>query len=71
MRIEYYENSVLVRVDDLPDPPQAPLDAVGALATLLAVTGAVTVQDAANAVGLTAQDLINEALAWGAAQGQP
>lgn len=45
-----------------------PLDSIGALATLLAATGAVTVNDAANAVGLTAQDLINEAQAWAAAQ---
>ena len=44
-----------------------PLDATGALATLLAVEEVLTVQDAANAVGLTEQDLVNEALAWGAA----
>jgi hypothetical protein len=44
-----------------------PLDPVGALATLLAVEQIVSVQDAANAVGLTEQDLVNEALAWGAA----
>jgi hypothetical protein len=41
-----------------------PLDATGALATLLAVESVLTVQDAANAVGLTPQDLINEAEAW-------
>jgi len=50
-----------------PDQPQTPLDPVGALATLLAVEQVLTVQDAANAVGLTEQDLVNEALAWGAA----
>jgi hypothetical protein len=44
-----------------------PLDKLGALATLLAVEQVVPVQDAANAVGLTEQDLVNEALAWGAA----
>jgi len=43
-----------------------PLDATGALATLLAVEQVLTVEDAANAVGLTPQDLVNEALAWGA-----
>jgi hypothetical protein len=43
-----------------------PLDATGALATLLAVEQVLSVQDAANAVGLTEQDLVNEALAWGA-----
>lgn len=46
----------------------SPLDSLGALATLLAVVGAVTVQDAANAVNLTPQDLINEAEAWAAAE---
>lgn len=49
------------------EAPHLPLDAVGALATLLAVESVLTVQDAANAVGLTEQDLVNEALAWGAA----
>ncbi len=44
-----------------------PLDATGALATLLAVESVLSVADAANAVGLTEQDLVNEALAWGAA----
>jgi hypothetical protein len=41
-----------------------PLGPVGALATLLAVTEVVSVEDAANAVGLTPQDLVNEAQAW-------
>lgn len=45
-----------------------PLDAVGALATLLAVTETVSVEDAANAVGLTADDLIAEAQAWAIVQ---
>jgi hypothetical protein len=42
----------------------SPLDPIGALATLLAVTEVVTVQDAANAVGLEPQALIDEAEAW-------
>jgi hypothetical protein len=41
-----------------------PLDKLGALATLLAVESVLTVDDAANAVGLTPQDLITEAEAW-------
>lgn len=41
-----------------------PLDQAGSLATLLAVLGLSTVEDAANAVDLTEQDLINEANAW-------
>ena len=44
-----------------------PLDHVGALATLLAVTEVVSVEDAANAVGLTSDDLVAEALGWAAA----
>jgi hypothetical protein len=49
--------------------PQS-LDPTGALATLLAVTGTLTVEDAANAVGLTPDDLIHEAQAWAAAGGE-
>lgn len=52
---------------ETPDPPQTPLDPTGALATLLAVTEVLTVEDAANAVGLTPQELIAEAEAWQAA----
>lgn len=44
-----------------------PLDSAGAMATLNAVLGVWPLADAANVVGLTEQDLINEALAWGAA----
>jgi len=44
------------------------LDPVGALATLLAVTETLTVQDAANAVRLLPEQLISEAEAWAAAQ---
>lgn len=41
-----------------------PLDPVGALAALLVVVGTLDVQDAANAVGLTPNDLIAEVQAW-------
>lgn len=61
------DNIVEQRTTD--DPPQAPLDSSGALATLLAVTGTLTVEDAANAVGLTPADLVAEAQAWALAQG--
>jgi len=44
-----------------------PLDPTGALATLLAVVGTLTVTDAANAIGLTPDDLVTEAQAWAAA----
>jgi hypothetical protein len=46
-------------------PPEWPaLDAVGALATLLAVTEVLTVTDAANAVGEEPAHLEHEALSW-------
>lgn len=54
---------------ETPDAPAPPLDPTGALATLLAVTETLTVEDAANAVGLTPTDLVAEAQAWAAAQG--
>jgi hypothetical protein len=44
-----------------------PLIAPATLATLLAVVGTLTVTDAANAVGLTPDDLVTEAQAWAAA----
>lgn len=49
------------------DPPQPALDPVGALATLLAVLEVVPVEDAANSVGLTPNELILEAQAWAVA----
>lgn len=49
--------------------PPSPLDSTGALATLLAVEGVLSVQDAANAVGLIPEDLIAEAEAWAVASG--
>jgi len=65
MSILYYTDPLGRRYEaELPDASQQPLDAVGALATLLAVESVLTVEDAANAVGLTPQDLISEAEAW-------
>jgi hypothetical protein len=60
-------NNNVVEEYEQPDPTPQPLDAVGALATLLAVQSVLTVEDAANAVGLTPTDLVNEAEAWAAA----
>ena len=54
-------NNNIVEVIDLGTQP---LDQSGALATLLAVLSLATVEDAANAVGLTPQDLVAEAEAW-------
>jgi hypothetical protein len=44
-----------------------PLDAAGVMATLNAVLGIWPVEDAANAVGLTPDDLVAEAEAWAVA----
>jgi hypothetical protein len=60
-------NNNIVEEQTIDDPPQTPLDPIGALATLLAVTGTLPVQDAANAVKLTPADLVAEAQAWAAA----
>ena len=62
--IHFDANGNIIEQYDLPDSKPLPLDATGALATLLAVESVLTVEDAANAVGLTPQDLINEAEAW-------
>ena len=49
-------------------PDQQPLDNAGALAALLACTGVLDVQDAANSVHVSAEALVSEVLAWEAAQ---
>jgi hypothetical protein len=56
------DGNLISRVEVWRDP--SPLEPIGALATLLAVTEVVSVQDAANAVGLEPQALIDEAEAW-------
>lgn len=48
-----------------------PLNQTGSLATLLAVLSLATVEDAANAVDLTPQQLIDEADAWQAMKDTP
>ena len=44
-----------------------PLDSIGALTTLLVVEGVLPIIDAANAIGVTPNDLTLEAQAWAAA----
>ncbi len=51
---------------EIPDV-QMPLDTLGVMATLNAVLGVWSLADAAHAVGLSQQDLVNEAQAWYAA----
>lgn len=48
-----------------------PLNSVGALATLLVVEGVLDINNAANAVGVTPQNLIDEARGWAAAEETP
>ena len=60
-------NNNIVEVLDLPDE-FAPLGPSGVAATLNAVLGIWSLQDAANAAGVTPDDLIREAQAWAAAQ---
>lgn len=67
------ENSVIVitrpiTIAEIIAVGPQPLSSIGALATLLAVTQVVSVEDAASAVGLTPRDLEIEAQAWAAAQ---
>ena len=57
-------NNNVIEIIEYPNPPQIPLNEFGVIATLNVVLGLWTLQDAANSVGLTEQDLINEAQAW-------
>ena len=57
-------NNNLIEEIDLPDAPQQPLDQVGALTTLLVVTGVLALEDGANALGLQHEQLVAEAQAW-------
>lgn len=70
-RIEQWRDGVLLGVEEveLPDPVQQPLPTDGVIATLNAVLGLWTLQDAANASGYTEDQLIAEAQAWAAAEG--
>ena len=58
------EASQAFRDEQAPDPQFLPLDATGALATLLVVTGTLSLQDAANAIHEEPEHLEHEALAW-------
>lgn len=57
-------NNNIIEDIEIPDPPATPLNAIGSLATLLVVAGALTLQDGANAVGLAPEQLVSEAQAW-------
>ena len=63
-------NNNITEEIELPDPPQQPLSQVGALTTLLVVTGVLTLEDGANALGLQHGELVAEAQAWAVAMAQ-
>jgi len=67
MKIQTFDNGRLVSVEDMADTTSAPLDATGALATLLATKGVLTTEEAADAVGLQPEQLVAEAEAWAVA----
>ena len=66
MIVERWSNGVLIETidDGLVQPPYEPLDATGALATLLVVEGVLPLQDAANAIHEEPAHLEHEAQAW-------
>ena len=64
MKIQTFDNGRLVSVEDMADTTSAPLDATGALATLLATKGVLTTEEA---VGLQPEQLVAEAEAWAVA----
>ena len=66
----YDASGNLIEEYEIPQVP-TPLDAHGVTATLNAVLGVWPLDDAANAVGLTADDLVAEAQAWAMAQADP
>ncbi len=57
-------NNNIIEDIEVPEPPQEPLDQVGVLGTLLVVTGVLTLDNGANALGLTPEQLVAEAQAW-------
>jgi hypothetical protein len=60
-------NNNIVEQYEIPDV-RSPLDPPGVAATLNAVLGIWPLEDAANAVGLTPEDLVAEAEAWAMAR---
>jgi hypothetical protein len=64
MHNHYTDPQGVTHTWETPDPPQTPLDPTGVIATLNVVLGLWPIVDAANAVGLTAADLVAEAEAW-------
>ena len=64
MQFTYIDVDGNVHELDAPDPEPSPLDPVGALATLLVVTGTLDLTEAAAVVQLPEAALVAEAEAW-------
>jgi len=65
MRIETSDGQGnVISVEEIDGPPFPPLDATGALATLLVVVGVIEITDAANAIHGEPSHLEHEAQAW-------
>lgn len=62
-------DGTIVSEEIVADPPFAGLDQYGSGWALLACTGLVSLNDAANAARCNVTDLINEVLSWEAASG--
>jgi hypothetical protein len=70
--VERWENGVLIESwDDGATAMFPPLSGAGALATLLAVIGTITVQEAANVERVPIEHIEHEALAWAVAASAP
>ena len=57
-------NNNIVEETVIPDDPQQPLHGIALVATLNAVLGIWSLEDAANIAGVSQDDLIAEAQAW-------
>jgi hypothetical protein len=62
-RWDVFGNLLKEEIFEVPNT-HTPLDSIGVMATLNAVLGVWSLADAANAVGLSEQDLVAEAQAW-------
>ena len=67
MKHVYTDPAGIIHTWETPDV-HAPLDPIGVIAALNAVLGIWSLEDAANAAGVTPDDLIREAQAWAAAR---
>lgn len=62
-------NNNIISDEEVPDPPQQPLEGTALVATLNAVLGIWSLQDAATIAELPEEALVAEAEAWAVAGG--